>query len=244
MAWQPMAPEERASIESQVILKAGVELAIAEIAHGDEGVAVTLAIENAEALALALPGLQKTLLHIRAENPQPVVEAAKSGEQIVHNAFPGATPVSSDTGPPGSGGRPSMYVDDNDYVQIHKIFLVEKTAGVTYASKDSMFMDNQAVRKLFQTGTREFPTDYWAESMRGKAIPITKTGKCGLGDFKIKKATSVGEDGMPFLGQGDGNHPLANKSGYFGGLVKHTPFNWGERPAPIDPLGWLANIDA
>ena len=105
-------------------------------------------------------------------------------------------------------------------------------------------MDNQAIRKLFQTGSREFPADYWAESMRGKAIPVTKTGKCGLVDFKVKMATSVGEDGSPCLGQGEGNHPLANKSGYFGGLVKHTPFNWGERPAPIDPHGWLAGIDA
>ena len=240
MAWTPMAPEERASIESQVILKAGVELAIAEMVNGDEGVAVTLAIENAEALALALPKLQKTLLHIRAETTQQTVEVV---EQMVTEAFPGTQPV-AEAAPAGSGGRPSLYIDDSEYQLIHKIFLAEKTAGVAYASKDSMFMDNQAIRKLFQTGSREFPADYWAESMRGKAIPVTKTGKCGLGDFKVKKATSVGEDGTPFLGQGEGNHPLANKSGYFGGLVKHTPFNWGERPAAIDPHGWLAGVDA
>ena len=244
MAWQPMAPEERASIESQVILKAAVELAVAEIGNDPDGVAVTMAIENAEALAIALPKVQKTLLHIRAATPQQVVEVVKSQEevveQIVQSAFPGATAVPATT----ASGRPSMYIDDSDYAQVYKIFLTEKTAGIAYASKDSMFMDNQAIRKLFQTGTREFPTDYWAESMRGKAIPVTKTGKCGLGDFKIKKAASVGDDGTPFLGAGDGNHPLANKSGYFGGLQKHSPFNWGERPNPIDPHGWLAHIDA
>tara|TARA_Y100001951_G_C11251285_1_gene246546 strand:- start:42 stop:761 length:720 start_codon:yes stop_codon:yes gene_type:complete len=239
-----MAPEERASIESQVILKAAVELAVAEIGNDPDGVAVTMAIENAEALAIALPKVQKTLLHIRAATPQQVVEVVKSQEevveQIVQSAFPGATAVPATT----ASGRPSMYIDDSDYAQVYKIFLTEKTAGIAYASKDSMFMDNQAVRKLFQTGAREFPADYWAESMRGKAIPVTKTGKCGLGDFKIKKAASVGDDGTPFLGAGDGNHPLANKSGYFGGLQKHSPFNWGERPNPIDPHGWLAHIDA
>ena len=244
MAWQPMAPEERASIESQVILKAAVELAVAEIGNDPDGVAVTMAIENAEALAIALPKVQKTLLHIRAATPQQVVEVVKSQEevveQIVQSAFPGATAVPATT----ASGRPSMYIDDSDYAQVYKIFLTEKTAGIAYASKDSMFMDNQAVRKLFQTGSREFPADYWAESMRGKAIPVTKTGKCGLGDFKIKKAASVGDDGTPFLGAGDGNHPLANKSGYFGGLQKHSPFNWGERPNPIDPHGWLAQRDA
>ena len=227
MAWQPMAPEERASIESQVILKAAVELAVAEIGNDPDGVAVTMAIENAEALAIALPKVQKTLLHIRAATPQQVVEVVKSQEevveQIVQSAFPGATAVPATT----ASGRPSMYIDDSDYAQVYKIFLTEKTAGIAYASKDSMFMDNQAVRKLFQTGAREFPADYWAESMRGKAIPVTKTGKCGLGDFKIKKAASVGDDGTPFLGAGDGNHPLANKSGYFGGLQKHSPFNGG-----------------
>ena len=242
MAWQPMAPEERASIESQVILKAAVELAVAEIGNDPDGVAVTMAIENAEALAIALPKVQKTLLHIRAATPQQVVEVVKSQEevveQIVQSAFPGATAVPATT----ASGRPSMYIDDSDYAQVYKIFLTEKTAGIAYASKDSMFMDNQAVRKLFQTGAREFPADYWAESMRGKAIPVTKTGKCGLGDFKIKKAASVGDDGTPFLGAGDGNHPLANKSGYFGGLQKHSPFNWGERPDPLDPHNWLAGV--
>ena len=246
MAWQPMAPEERASIESQVILKAAVELAVAEIGNDPDGVAVTMAIENAEALAIALPKVQKTLLHIRAGTPQQVVEVADGPAYapevaaVVQAAFPGATAVPATT----ASGRPSMYIDDSDYAQVYKIFLTEKTAGIAYASKDSMFMDNQAVRKLFQTGAREFPADYWAESMRGKAIPVTKTGKCGLGDFKIKKAASVGDDGTPFLGAGEGNHPLANKSGYFGGLQKHSPFNWGERPNPIDPHGWLANIDA
>ena len=244
MAWQPMAPEERASIESQVILKAAVELAVAEIGNDPDGVAVTMAIENAEALAIALPKVQKTLLHIRAATPQQVVEVVKSQEevveQIVQRAFPGATAVPATT----ASGRPSMYIDDSDYAKVYKIFQTEKTAGIAYASKDSMFMDNQAVRKLFQTGSREFPADYWAESMRGKAIPVTKTGKCGLGDFKIKKAASVGDDGTPFLGAGDGNHPLANKSGYFGGLQKHSPFNWGERPNPIDPHGWVAQLEA
>jgi len=230
-----MEPAERASIEAQVCLKAGVELAIAEIANGDEGVAVTNAIQNAEALALALPNLQATLLNGR---PEAVVQVT---EEAVKAAFPGATTVSS---PAGGGQRVSQYIDDGDYSLVHKIFMHEQANNIEYAGQDSMFMDNQAIRKLFQTGVRAFPDDYWAESMRGKPIPETKNGKCGLGDFKIKKGTSLDESGNPFLMKGDGNHPLANKSGYFGALVKHTGFNWADRPAPKDPNMWLAQVDA
>jgi len=236
-----MEPAERASIEAQVCLKAGVELAIAEIAQGDEGVAVTNAIQNAEALALALPALQTTLLQAR---PQEVVQAAsemmQAAGEAVKAAFPGATTVSE---PAGGGQRVSQYIDDGDYSLVHKIFMQEQANSIEYAGQDSMFMDNQAIRKLFQTGAREFPEDYWAESMRGKPIPITKNGKCGLGDFKIKKGTSLDENGNPFLTKGDGNHPLANKSGYYGALVKHTGFNWADRPAPKDPNQWLAKVD-
>ena len=63
-----------------------------------------------------------------------------------------------------------------------------------------------------------------------------------FGDFKIKKGVFVDGQGTASLGQGDGNHPLAGKSGYFGGLVKHSPFNWGERPDAIDPQNWLAGV--
>ena len=243
MAFKPMSPNERASIEAQVCLKAAVELAVAEKNSGDEGVAVTMAIENAEALALALPALKATLEGSLSAAP-PAADTPDYGMQaaqaIINDTFEGTTEVQ----PAASSGKQSMYIDDEEYNLVHKIFLAEKQAGIAYASKDSMFMDNQAVRKLFQAGIKQFPADYWAESMRGVDIPTTKTGKCGLGDFKIKKGTSLDAEGNPVLGQGDGNHPLANKSGYFGGLVKHTPFNWGERPAPVDPNNWLAKVDA
>ena len=238
MAFKPMSPNERASIEAQVCLKAGVELAVAEKNSGDEGVAVTMAIENAEALALALPALKATLEG--GSIAEPAADNMEAAQAIINDTFEGTTEVQ----PAASSGKQSMYIDDEEYSLVHKIFLAEKQAGIAYASKDSMFMDNQAVRKLFQAGITQFPADYWAESMRGKDIPTTKTGKCGLGDFKIKKGTSLDANGNPVLGQGDGNHPLANKSGYFGGLVKHTPFNWGERPAPVDPNNWLAKVDA
>lgn len=240
MAFKPMSPHERASIEAQVCLKAGVELAVAEKTSGDDGVAVTMAIENAEALALALPALKATLVG-SSDAAEPVADNnMEAAQAIITDTFEGTTTAPA----PAFSGKQSMYIDDEEYNLVHKIFLAEKQAGIMYASKDSMFMDNQAVRKLFQAGITQFPADYWAESMRGVDIPTTKTGKCGLGDFKIKKGTSLDAEGNPVLGQGDGNHPLANKSGYFGGLVKHTPFNWGERPAPVDPNNWLAKVDA
>ena len=62
MAWTPMSPHERASIEAQVILKAAVELAVAEVGNDPDGVAVTMAIENAKALAMELPKLKETLV--------------------------------------------------------------------------------------------------------------------------------------------------------------------------------------
>ena len=240
MAFKPMSPLERASIEAQVILKAAVELAVAEVGNEPDGVAVTMAIENARALAKELPKLKDSLVNLgdgaeiayAPEGPAYAPEVA-----IIEAAFPGTTEVASD--------KPvSKYIDDEQYALVHKIWLSEKNAGVAYASKDSMFLDNQAIRKLFQEGTRTFPADYWAQTLQGKEIPTTKTGKCGLGDFKLKKGVSVASDGSLFLSEGEGNHPLANKSGYFAGLVKNSPFNWGERPDPVDPQGWLAKANA
>lgn len=232
-----MTPRERASIEAQVCLKAGVELAIAEIANGGSGGA-SLAVANAATFAESLNDLKDVIVETGSETQQgkPV---AMTTEADVKAAFPNAV---TQTTPTYSGQ--SMYVSDEDYAKVHKIFMAEKASGVTYGSKDSAFMCNQAIRKLFQNGTRVFPTDYWASTMRGKDIPMTKNGKCGLGDFKIKKGLSVDAEGNPILGSGEGDHPLANKSGYFGALVKHTPFNWAERPKPIDPQGWLVGIDA
>jgi len=242
MAFKPMSPLERASIEAQVILKAAVELAVAEVGNEPDGVAVTMAIENARALAKELPNLKDTLVNlgdgaeIAIAPGQDVADAVAVADAVVA-AFPGATEVASD--------KPvSKYIDDEQYALVHKIWLSEKNAGVAYASKDSMFLDNQAIRKLFQEGTRTFPADYWAQTLQGKEIPTTKTGKCGLGDFKLKKGVSVASDGSLFLSEGEGNHPLANKSGYFAGLVKNSPFNWGERPDPVDPQGWLAKANA
>ena len=240
MAFKPMSPLERASIEAQVILKAAVELAVAEVGNEPDGVAVTMAIENARALAKELPNLKDSLVNLgdgaeiayAPEGPAYAPEVA-----IIEAAFPGTTEVASD--------KPvSKYIDDEQYALVHKIWLSEKNAGVAYASKDSMFLDNQAIRKLFQEGTRTFPADYWAQTLQGKEIPTTKTGKCGLGDFKLKKGVSVASDGSLFLSEGEGNHPLANKSGYFAGLGKNSPFNWGERPDPVDPQGWLAKANA
>jgi|TARA_Y100000034_G_scaffold133976_2_gene201140 hypothetical protein len=235
MAFKPMSPLERASIEAQVILKAAVELAVAEVGNEPDGVAVTMAIENARVLAQELPNLKNSL--VSSGDMEVAVAPSQDVVDVVVEAFPGTTEVASD--------KPvSKYIDDEQYALVHKIWLAEKSAGIAYASKDSMFLDNQAIRKLFQTGTRVFPTDYWAVVLQGKEIPQTKTGKCGLGDFKIKKSVNVSSDGVPFLGEGDGNHPLANKSGYFAGLVKNSPFNWGERPDPVDPQGWLAKANA
>ena len=235
MAFKPMSPLERASIEAQVILKAAVELAVAEVGNEPDGVAVTMAIENARVLAQELPNLKNSL--VSSGDVEVAVAPSQDVVDVVVEAFPGTTEVASD--------KPvSKYIDDEQYALVHKIWLAEKSAGIAYASKDSMFLDNQAIRKLFQTGTRVFPADYWAQVLQGKEIPQTKTGKCGLGDFKIKKSVNVSSDGAPFLGEGDGNHPLANKSGYFAGLVKNSPFNWGERPDPIDPQGWLAKANA
>ena len=62
MAFKPMSPLERASIEAQVILKAAVELAVAEVGNEPDGVAVTMAIENARVLAQELPNLKNSLV--------------------------------------------------------------------------------------------------------------------------------------------------------------------------------------
>ncbi len=234
MAWKPMEPHERASIEAQVILKGAVELTAAQVSANatdpNEDILTTLT-DNASALANILGDVKKQLGATAPATATTETEAVAA----VTQAFQGAT-----TAPRGQ----SQYLSDEDYDDVHKIFLSEKNAGIVYASKDSVFMDNQAIRKLFQTGVRQFPQDYWADSMRGKDIPTTKTGKCGLGDFKLKKGLSVGEDGQFFVAKGDGNHPLASKSGYFAGLQKNTSWSWPERPEPVDPQGWLVGISA
>jgi len=240
MAFKPMEPHERASIEAQVVLKGAVELTAAQVTANatdpNEDILTTLT-DNASALANIL-GDTKTQLGAAPAAPVPPVVATETAAVAkVEAAFQGATST-----PRKAGG--SLYLDDEEYNDIHKIFLNEKNAGIVYASKDSAFMDNQAVRKLFQNGMRQFPQDYWADSMRGKDIPTTKAGKCGLGDFKLKKGLSIGEDGQSYVGQGDGNHPLAGKSGYFAALQKNTSWSWPERPEPVDPNGWLAGISA
>ena len=252
MAFKPMSPHERASIEAQVILKAAVELAVAEIGANPDGVPVTMAIENAKALAKELPYLKDSLVHHHILNPsQGAVEGAEiaiaPGSDIVDQAvdmvqaaFPAAVPEGM-----SSNGMTSKYVDDEEYKQILAIWNAEKAAGVTYAGQQSMFLCNQAIRKLFADGKRTFPDNYWAEALQGKEIPVTKNGKCGLGDFKVKKSTCVGADGIPYLGTGEGNHPLANKSGYFAALVKlKGGFGWKDRPEPIDPHNWLSQVSA
>jgi hypothetical protein len=230
-----MSPIERASIEAQVILKAAVELAVAEVGNDPDGVAVTMAIENAKALAMELPKLKETL--VGGAGAEIAIAPEAVVVETVTAAFPGATQVNA---PAYSGGAPSKYVADEEYGQVLAIWQAEKNAGVVFAGKDSMFLCNQAIRQLFGSGTRQFPADYWAEALQNKDIPVTKNGKCGLGDFKIKKGVSVNTDGTPVFNQGEGNHPLASKSGYFAALVKNTSFNWGDRPDPVDPQGWLA----
>jgi len=240
MAFKPMEPHERASIEAQVVLKGAVELTAAQVTANatdpNEDILTTLT-DNASALANILGDTKTQLGAAPAAPVAPVVATETAAVAKVEAAFQGATST-----PRKAGG--SLYLDDEEYNDIHKIFLNEKNAGIVYASKDSAFMDNQAVRKLFQNGMRQFPQDYWADSMRGKDIPTTKAGKCGLGDFKLKKGLSIGEDGQSYVGQGDGNHPLAGKSGYFAALQKNTSWSWPERPEPVDPNGWLAGISA
>ena len=241
MAFKPLGPSERASIEAQVLIKAGTDLAIAELAAGEQGVAATMAIMNAQALADALPELKTSLeAHISGASVENATAAAVA---TVVDAFPEATVVQQTAKPTFTAGE-SQYIDDESYAEINKIFIYERSQGIQYGSMQSAFMDNQAIRKLFAAGHRQFPADYFVESMRGSDIPLTKNGKCRLGDFKIKRGLSMNQDGSYALGQSEGNHPLANKSGYFGGLVKHSPFTWGDRPEAIDPQGWLSKIDA
>ena len=242
MAFKPLGPSERASIEAQVLIKAGTDLAIAELASGDEGVAVTMAIQNAEALADALPTL-KARLEGSIVSETSIEDATATAVATVLETFPEATVEQQPVKPTFSAGE-SKYIDDAQYADVNKVFMFERSQGIVYGSQQSAFMDNQAIRKLFAEGAREFPADYFVESMRGQNIPITKNGKCALGDFKIKRGLSVNPDGSFVVVQSDGNHPLANKSGYFGGLVKHSPFTWGDRPTAIDPQGWLANSNA
>ncbi len=254
MAWTPMSPLERASIESQVILKVAVELAVAEIGNEPDGVAVTMAIENARALAKELPNIKNILVNLvegheiavapegPAYAPEVSASAVPEATAAVQNVFPGATAVATSG---RTDGMPSRYVDDEEYVQVLAIWNAEQTGGVQFASQQSMFLCNQAIRKLFADGQRNFPSDYWAEALQGEPIPVTKNGKCGLGDFKVKKATCINADGIPYLGAGDGNHPLANKSGYFAALVKlKSGFGWKDRPDPIDPHNWLSQVSA
>mgnify|MGYP003642740984 CR=1 FL=1 len=232
-----MTPIERASIEAQVCIKAGVELAVAEIAKGVEG-GVGLAVANAAMLAESLHDLKTVIVESAGGSVQTPTPVPMTTEADIAKVFPSAVTQ------PSTGTRVSQYISDEDYAMVHKLYMTEKASGVAYGSKDSAFMCNQAIRKLFNNGTRVFPTDYWAEGYRGKEIPMTKNGKCGLGDFKLKKGLSLDAEGTPVLGSGEGSHPLANKSGYFGALVKHTPFSWADRPDPLDPQGWLVGIDA
>jgi len=229
-----MTPLERASIEAQVCIKAGTELAVAEIANGATG-GVSLAVSNAAMFAESLNDLKTVIVESAGGSVQTPTPVPMTSEADVQAVFPNAV-----TQP---AGQTSQYIQDSDYSLVHKLYMNEKANGISYASKESAFMDNQAIRKLYANGTRQFPPDYWAETMRGADIPVTKKGKCALGDFKIKKGVSVDTSGNAVLGNGEGNHPLANKSGYFGGLVNNTPFNWSDRPAPIDPQGWLAGLD-
>tara|TARA_R100000152_G_C6773491_1_gene200835 strand:+ start:1316 stop:2011 length:696 start_codon:yes stop_codon:yes gene_type:complete len=226
-----MTPRERASIEAQVCIKAGVELAVAS--GGDVGTALA----NAVSLAESLNDLKDVIVGEGASEPSGPRPVQMTTEADIKAAFPSAETQ------PASSVRTSQYIADSDYSLVHKIYMHEKASGIAYGSKDSAFMDNQAIRKLFANGARQFPPDYWAESMRGKDVPVTQKGKCALGDFKIKKGLNLDADGNPSMGTGEGNHPLANKSGYFGGLVNNTPFNWSDRPAPIDPQGWLVGVD-
>tara|TARA_R100001082_G_scaffold111075_1_gene93187 strand:+ start:2170 stop:2898 length:729 start_codon:yes stop_codon:yes gene_type:complete len=242
MAFKPLGPSERASIEAQVLIKAGTDLAIAEIASGEEGVAATMAIQNAEALADALPAL-KSRLEGHINSGASIEDATAAAVATVVEAFPEATVEQQPVKPTFSAGE-SKYIDDAQYAEVNKVFMYERSQGIVYGSQQSAFMDNQAIRKLFAEGTKQYPADYFVESMRGQNIPITKNGKCALGDFKIKRGLTMNADGTYVLLQSEGNHPLANKSGYFGGLVKHSPFTWGDRPTAIDPQGWLANTNA
>lgn len=230
MAFKPMSPSERASIEAQVLIKCTVELTCAQLASGtsdpNEDI-LTLLADNSGVLMNTLLDLKAGLNGALTSAEQTIVQTDQVAPvlSIVENAFPGAT-VSQARGE-------SKYIDDSEYASVHKLWLVEQASGVTYGSKESVFMDNQVVRKLFADGARTYPNNYWSEQMRGEPIPATKNNKCALGDFKIKRGVFVDGEGNLSLQQGDGNHPQAGKSGYFGGLVKHSPFNWGERPDPV-----------
>ena len=229
-------PEERASIEAQVILKGAVEIVSEQVSAGS--------LDPNEDIYDSLDLTAKVLVNVLTDTKKGLGVAVETvAAETIAAVFPGATTEPTQTAQAASpkGGK-SSYIDDGEYSQVHKIWLAERATGVDYGSQNSMFMDNQAIRKLFQSGKREFPQDYWAEKMRGQTIPVTKNGKCALGDFKVKKGVSVDAEGNIFLAQGEGNHPLAGKSGYFGGLVNNSPFNWGERPDPVDPHNWLAGV--
>ena len=125
MAFKPMAPHERASIEAQVCLKAGIELAIAEINNGEEGAAVSLAIDNASALADALPQIKNTI--IRGDGAEIAVAPSDESnvivqdavESVVMDAFPDTQVV------PQRPSGESKYVDDEEYTLVNKIWLAE-----------------------------------------------------------------------------------------------------------------------
>jgi hypothetical protein len=239
--------EERASIEAQVCLKGAVELTAAQAAAGvldpNEDIYDTLDL-TAKVLANVLVDVKGILGAGKVQTVQPQVPQAQDPDveaaaiAKIQTVFPEAT-VEPTVTPIKS--KSSRWLDDEEYPLVHKLWLVESARGIAYGSKDSMFMCNQAIRKLYEKGHRQFPADYFVETMRGQDIPVTQKGKCALGDFKLKRILSVDAEGNTVLGAGEGNHPLAGKSGYFFGMQKHTPFNWGERPDPIDPLGWLVN---
>ena len=237
--------EERASIEAQVCLKGAVELTAAQASVGtmdpNEDILDILDL-TAKVLANTLTDVKGILgtgkvqaVQSQVPAPQdPDVEATAINK--LQTVFPESTVEPTVT---AIKSKSSRWLDDAEYPLVHKLWLLERAQGTVYGSKDSMFMCNQAIRKLYEKGVRQFPADYFVESMREQEIPVTKNGKCALGDFKLKRILSVDAEGNTVLGSGEGNHPLAGKSGYFFGMQKHTPFNWGERPEPIDPLGWL-----
>ena len=230
MAFKPMSPSERASIEAQVLIKCTVELTCAQLASGtsdpNEDI-LTLLADNSGVLMNTLIDLKAGLNGALSSAEQTIVQTDQVAPvlSIGENAFPGAT-VSQPRGE-------SKYIADSEYASVHKLWLAERASGVTYGSKESVFMDNQVVRKLFADGARAYPDTYWSEQMRGQPIPATKNNKCALGDFKIKRGVFVDGEGNLSLQQGDGNHPQAGKSGYFGGMQKHSPFNWADKPQPV-----------
>ena len=105
MAWKPMEPHERESIEAQVILKGAVELTAAQVSMNttdpNEDILTTLT-DNAAALTNILTDV-KTQLGSLA----PVAAAVQLEAQAVAKVNQAFT----ESGP----RRQSLYLDDDDY---------------------------------------------------------------------------------------------------------------------------------